>query len=54
MESKTIDDKIRLKQLEIQIEQDPSKKAELNAQLQKLQLQRELDKIKQRMKNMSS
>ncbi len=38
--------KIRVKQLEIQIEQDPKRKGELNKQLRVLQLRQEIEKIK--------
>ena len=41
--------KIRIKQLEIQVEMDPAKKQELQAQLRKLQLKKEIEDIRVRM-----
>lgn len=41
-----LDNKIRVKQLEIQVEQDPNHKQELNKQLRILQLRREIETIK--------
>jgi hypothetical protein len=40
--------KIRIKQLEIQVEMDPAKKQELQAQLRKLQLKKEIEDIRVR------
>jgi len=40
--------KIRIKQLEIQVEMDPAKKQELQAQLRKLQLKKEIEDIRGR------
>ena len=53
MEEKTIEDKIRLKQLQIQIEKDPTKKSELNKQLRKLQLRKQIDDLKIRTEHLS-
>lgn len=41
-----LDNKIRVKQLEIEVEQDPSHKQELNKQLRVLQLRKEIETIK--------
>ncbi len=45
--------KIRIKQLEIQVELDPEKKQELQAQLRKLQLRKEIEDIRGKMDQMS-
>ncbi len=42
------DDKIKLKQLEISIESDPNRKQDLQKQLQKLQLEKEIEQIRKR------
>lgn len=42
------EDKIRVKQLQIQVEIDPIKKQELQKQLRKLQLQLEIEQIRKR------
>ena len=41
-----IANKIKVKQLQIQVEQDPKKKQKLNRQLRVLQLRQEIEKIK--------
>lgn len=41
-----LDNKIRVKQLEIQVEEDPNHKQELNKQLRALQLRKEIETIK--------
>ena len=41
----TIDDKIRVKTLEISVEKDNVRKAELNKQLTKLKLRKELENL---------
>ena len=46
MDNNNINDKIRMKQLQIQIEKDPTRKSELNQQLRKLQVQRDKEAIK--------
>jgi hypothetical protein len=45
--AKTLEDKIRLKRLEISVEQDPERKQELQKQLVKLNLRLELEKLNQ-------
>ena len=45
-----LDNKIKVKQLEIQIEQDPISKQELNKQLRVLQLRKEIETIKFKIK----
>ena len=42
----TTNDKIRLKQFEVQVEHDPLRKQELQKQLRKLQLQNEIEQIR--------
>ena len=49
----TIEDKIKILQTRISVEHDPTKKAELNKQLQKLQLEKEIQLIKQRIEYLS-
>ena len=48
----TTEDKIRLKQMEIQIEKDSHRKQELQKQLQKLQLQKEIEEIRRRIEQL--
>lgn len=48
----SIDDKIKLKQLEISIENDPNQKQDLQKQLQKLQLQKEIEQIRKRIEQL--
>jgi hypothetical protein len=48
----TINDKIRIKQLEITVEQDPQKKQELQKQLRKLQLTNEIDLIRKKIEQL--
>jgi hypothetical protein len=43
---KDIENKIKVKQLEIQIQQDPQKKIELNKQLRVLLLKQEIERIR--------
>lgn len=52
METITTDDKIRLKQMQIQIEKEPSRKQDLQKQLQKLQLEKEIEQIRKRIKQL--
>ena len=47
-------DKIRVKQLEIQVEQDPKRKEELNKQLRVLQLRQEIEKINMKIAQISN
>ncbi|HRE76240.1 MAG TPA: hypothetical protein PLL09_00300 [Flavobacterium sp.] len=49
---KTIDDKIRVKQVEIQVQNDPLKKQELQKELQKLQLKKEIEIIRRRIEQL--
>jgi hypothetical protein len=48
----TIDDKIRVKQLQINVESDYGRKQELQKQLQKLQLQKEIEQIRKRIEQL--
>jgi hypothetical protein len=48
----TIDDKIRVKQLQINVEIDYDRKQELQKQLQKLQLQKEIEQIRKRIEQL--
>ena len=48
----SIDDRIRVKQLDISVENDPIRKKDLQVQLQKLQLEREIEQIKKRIKQL--
>lgn len=52
METITTDDKIRLKQMQIQIENEPQRKQELLKQLQKLQLEKEIEGIRKRIEQL--
>lgn len=52
METITTDDKIRLKQMQIQIENEPQRKQDLHVQLQKLQLQKEIEQIRKRIEQL--
>lgn len=44
----TIDDKIRIKKMQIGTETDPVHKQKLHKQLQKLQLQKEIEQIRKK------
>lgn len=48
----TIEDKIRVKQIQINIENDPQQKQELQKQLQKLQFQKEIEKIRKKIEQL--
>ena len=48
----SIDDRIRVKQLEISVESDPNRKQDLHVQLQKLQLEKEIDGIRKRIEQL--
>ncbi len=48
----TTNDKIRVKQVELSVEQDPVRKQELQKQLRKLQLQAEIDQIRKRIEQL--
>ncbi len=52
METITMDDKIRLKQMQIQIENEPQRKQGLQKQLQKLQLEKEIEGIRKRIEQL--
>lgn len=52
METITTDDKIRLKQMQISIENDPAHKQELQKGLQKLQLEKEIEQIRKRIEQL--
>lgn len=52
MEAIATDDKIRLKQMQISIENEPYRKQELQKQLQKLQLEKEIEQIKKRIEQL--
>jgi hypothetical protein len=47
-----IDDKIRVKQPQVSVENDPVRKQELQKQLRKLQLQKEIEQIKKRIEQL--
>jgi hypothetical protein len=47
-----INNSIRVKQLEVQVEKDPIKKQELQIQLQKLQLKKEIENIRRRIEQL--
>ncbi len=48
----TTADKIRVKQMQIQVEKDPIKKQDLQTQLRKLQLKKEIEDITGKMNQM--
>ncbi len=48
----TIDDKIRIKQVELQVENDPLRKQQLQVQLRKLQLKKEIQTIKKKIEQL--
>lgn len=52
METIPLDDKIRLKQMHVQIENEPQRKQELQKQLQKLQLEKEIEGIRKRIEQL--
>lgn len=47
-----IDDKIRVKQTQVSVENDPVRKQVLQRQLRKLQLQKEIEQIKKRIEQL--
>lgn len=47
-----IDDKIRVKQTQVSVENDPVRKQVLQKQLRKLQLQKEIEQIKKRIEQL--
>lgn len=48
----TIDDKIKIKQLQISVEVDQNKKNNLQKQLQKMLLQQEIEQIRKRIEQL--
>jgi hypothetical protein len=52
MNTETTDDKIRVLQIKIQVERDPTKKQELQKQLRVLQLHKEIENIRKRIKQL--
>jgi hypothetical protein len=48
----TIEDKIRVKQLQLSLENDPVRKQEMQKQLRKLQLQNEIEQIRKRIEQL--
>ena len=53
METQDIDNDILVMQTRLRVELDPNKKIELNKQLRKLQLQKEIEAIKIRIAQLS-
>jgi hypothetical protein len=47
-----LDDKIRVKQTQVSVENDPVRKQMLQQQLRKLQLQKEIEQIKKRIEQL--
>ncbi len=47
-----LDDKIRVKQTQVSVENDPLRKQELQKQLRKLQFQKEIEQIKKRIEQL--
>jgi hypothetical protein len=45
----SIQDRIRLTQTKLQIERDPVKKAELQKEMQRLQIRQEIEKLRNRL-----
>ncbi len=52
MEAITTDNKIKLKQMEISIVNEPQRKQELQKQLQQLQLEKEIEEIRKRIERL--
>lgn len=48
----SIDDQIRVKQLEISVERDSNRKQDLHVELQKLQLEKEIEQIRKRIEQL--
>lgn len=48
----TTQDKIQLKQLELNVENDPLKKQNLQKQLRRLQLEKEIEEIRKRIEQL--
>jgi hypothetical protein len=49
---KTTQDKIQLKQLELNVENDPLKKQNFQKQLRRLQLEKEIEEIRKRIEQL--
>ncbi len=47
-----LEDKIKVKQTQVSVENDPIRKQELQKQLRKLQLQSEIEQIRKRMEQL--
>jgi hypothetical protein len=47
-----LEDKIRVKQTQVSVENDPVRKQELQKQLRKLQFQKEIEQIKKRIEQL--
>lgn len=47
-----LEDKIRVKQIQVSVENDPVRKQELQKQLRKLQFQKEIEQIKKRIEQL--
>jgi hypothetical protein len=47
-----LDDKIRVKQIQVSVENDPLRKQELQKQLRKLQFHKEIEQIKKRIEQL--
>lgn len=47
-----LEDKIRVKQIQVSVENDPVRKQELQKQLRKLQFQKEIEEIKKRIEQL--
>lgn len=52
MEMTTTDNKIRLKQMQISFENEPQQKQQLQNQLQKLQLEKEIEQIRKKIEHL--
>ena len=48
----TLEDKIKIKQMQISVEHDPAKKQDLQKQLRKLQLNLEIEQIRKRIEQL--
>ena len=48
----SIEDKIRVKQIQINVERDPNEKQELQKQMRKLQLEKEIEQIKKKIEQL--
>lgn len=48
----SLEDKIKVKQIQVSVENDPNRKQELQKQLRKLQFQKEIEQIKKRIEQL--